>query len=427
MCKSLETLGQELRQAQGLLLTQTEATMHNRQNWADALAEFGLHAEVVTNGANLPAKVANKKVTRYLAINDDAAQHARSALAASGVPVLLRYMVNVTPLVTPTDEKKSKDARTQFRNEHPHVPQEKWPELWEAGFVRPFELIESHACGIQRLGVLRMDVDDLGRIFAEGFGGDGGLAQTVALSFAMSLFFEGWVAALARRADNNRDVVYSIYSGGDDLFIVAAWDVLPDLAHNIAQDLSSYAAHNPHIHVSAGITLHGGKFPLYQAARAAEEALDQAKDFSRNGTCKNAFTFLGRTLSWNEYIDLQTTFVEFANLVAPKDNDAPHAPQRLLQLLMQMETLYTQHRRYQLVSGQQAEKVYWGPWHWRSAYLLNRLAKQNKDVRDDILAIAAQLSGENFSRITMLGLAARWAELYTREDHKNKEVIDGRE
>ncbi|MDW8101235.1 MAG: hypothetical protein RML36_17335, partial [Anaerolineae bacterium] len=59
--------------------------------------------------------------------------------------------------------------------------------------------MEVQSKGIQRLGVLRMDVDNLGKLFAEGFGENATLSRVAALSFAISLFFEGWVEVLAER------------------------------------------------------------------------------------------------------------------------------------------------------------------------------------------------------------------------------------
>src|SRR5436189_16445 len=83
-----------------------------------------------------------------------------------------------------------------------------------------------------RLRILRMDVDDLGDLFGQRLRrvtGIAGLAYTAALSAALSRFFEGWVGQLCRQAnlDSSQGSVYPIYSGGDDLFIVGSWHLLP--------------------------------------------------------------------------------------------------------------------------------------------------------------------------------------------------------
>jgi CRISPR-associated protein Csm1 len=392
LCVSLEKLGQDLRRAEGLILTEVEPVpAGGRATWAEALREFGLTVRVVREGGSPPAQVNHPARTRYLAFHDQAAGPARATLLAQGVPVLLRYTVNVTPSVTKNDI-------AHFDRRHPDAPEAERPEL---NTVKSFTLLQEQAQGIERLGVLRMDVDDLGSIFAQGFGRQGGLAQTAALSFALSLYFEGWVGHLAEQASNGRDVVYSIYSGGDDLFIVGAWDALPPLAHAIAQDLVAYAAGHPRIHASAGLTLHGGKFPLYQAAGAAAAALERAKEWQENGGRKNAFTFLGRTRPWADFPALHDDFQALRRLVQPEEQDRPAAPRGLLQTLIRLEALYTAHRRQQQEAGQPVDKVLWGPWHWRSAYQLTRLARQNKPVGDDIVALRDELGGANFSRIEL--------------------------
>ena len=118
-----------------------------------------------------------------------------------------------------------------------------------------------------------MDVDDLGTCSRK--------AQATAtlrggLSFQLRLFFEGHLPALAARHNTydprtgqGQDTVYVMYAGGDDLFIVGTWEVLPGLAHGIREAFRDFVAENPHITLSAGITLHPEKYPLYLAAGEA--------------------------------------------------------------------------------------------------------------------------------------------------------------
>ena len=419
LCASLETLGEDLRDAAGLLVTELPpGSGQQRGQWQDTLHDLGCHVRVIRRGAPLPALPPNHSQPRFQAI-DDAAWAAWQAEAGGQTPVLRHYLVNVTPHVSPDD---AAHYWQQYWARHPAADKEKHrqthPEASanapRPGYVKPFDLLQQQAQGVKRLGVLRMDVDDLGRIFARGFGADSSLTTTVALSAAMSLFFEGWVGQLAAGVDNGRDVVYSIYSGGDDLFIVAAWDVLPGLAHRIAADLNRYAAGNPRIHVSGGISLHGGKFPLYQAARAAEAALDQAKEYDGPAGRKNALTFLGRTLPWRDFPAVQR---EFAHL---RELSAAGAPRSLLQQLIRLDALYSQHERAQLKKSKEGRPaaVYWGPWHWLSAYQLTRMARQRQsrhpELAQAILALRDSLSGARFGHIKQLGLSARWAELSLR-------------
>ena len=85
------------------------------------------------------------------------------------------------------------------------------------GDVLPFNLLAAYSQGVDRIGVLRMDVDNLGDLFGTRLARPAGvadLAYTAALSAALSRFFEGWVGELCRRAntDSASGGVYAVYS-----------------------------------------------------------------------------------------------------------------------------------------------------------------------------------------------------------------------
>lgn len=113
------------------------------------------------------------------------------------------------------------------------------------GDVAPFNLLAHLSNGVPRIAVLRMDVDNLGDLFGKGLqrpAGMGGLAVTAALSSALSRFFEGWVGELCRqRNQQGKGGIYAVYSGGDDLFLVGSWHLIPELAQQIRNDFIRYA------------------------------------------------------------------------------------------------------------------------------------------------------------------------------------------
>ncbi|MFZ0548921.1 MAG: type III-A CRISPR-associated protein Cas10/Csm1, partial [Candidatus Promineifilaceae bacterium] len=317
LCVSLEELGRDLRQATHLLLVHAEPKTSKARTWQNILGAFGFKAAAFNQNSDRLRieKEEGDERGELVCLNETAESDwwLRERIESQKeIPIALsgRFVVNVTPLVTQEDREKILDdfeVGVTAKKVSPDEKEKQRNELAKVGDVREFSLIEEAADGIKRLGVLRMDVDGLGDIFARGFGeGQSSLTRTAALSFAMSLYFEGWVETLAKEANNGRNVVYSIYSGGDDLFIVAAWDVLPELAYKINRDLGRYAAGNPAIHASAGITLHTGKYPLYQAAENAHDALEAAKDYEdEDGRKKDAFTFLDQTRPWRDFEEIR--------------------------------------------------------------------------------------------------------------------------
>jgi len=94
-------------------------------------------------------------------------------------------------------------------------------------------------------------------------------------------------------------------------------------------------------------------------------------------------------------------------------------PQSLLQRLYQLYRLYAEKEKELKDRGEGEnkvgeEQVYWGPWHWRAAYFLKRLAGQNREAKDEIEGLRERLSGYRFRAIEWIGLAAKWADLLTR-------------
>jgi CRISPR-associated protein Csm1 len=271
--------------------------------------------------------------------------------------------------------------------------------------------------GIERLGILRMDVDDMGRIIGEGLGENATFSRLATLSFMVNFFFEGWAAGLARRhnrPDSSTDRVYSIYSGGDDLFYVGSWDAMPELAERIRSDLFDFSAEHPGVHASSGIELSGSKYPLYQAADDAHQALEQSK--GRPG--KNAITFLGQTMPWEVFVtSVRPMADKLRELVEQEEEGIPAA---VLQRLQRFQSDFQDAQaglkdRGQGVNLLGQEQVFYGPWLWRAVYYLKRQERRAKGTgKEEIKQIRKQLHKGHFRAIEWIGLAARWADLRRR-------------
>lgn len=153
-----------------------------------------------------------------------------------------------------------------------------------------FQGLASSSCGADLIGALRMDVDNLGNMF------NSIISMTIlsARSRMMNLFFKVYLNKICNsrqtdilekdKAKNNEwgntgRNVSVVYSGGDDLFIVGAWDDTVELAVDIQQKFESFTSGRPLIEggISGGLTLHQPKYPLYQMAESSAEAEKYAK------------------------------------------------------------------------------------------------------------------------------------------------------
>jgi len=168
-----------------------------------------------------------------------------------------------------------------------------------AGYaLASFEDLANQALGQSRLGVLRMDVDHLGRIF------QAGLPETKrtftrlsAISRQLTLFFKVYLDQLLAGEVHGdfqlQDIsekspekcgrnVTVVYSGGDDLFIVGAWDEIAEVALDIHAAFQRFSGFNPNVTISGGFVIQRHDFPLYRLAELAGDAEKASKDAGRN-------------------------------------------------------------------------------------------------------------------------------------------------
>ncbi len=299
----------------------------------------------------------------------------------------------------------------------------------KGGQVRTFEGLADGARGIKRVGVLRMDVDDLGRALTQWLS-ERTMASASAISQTLDRFFTGWLDAICQEVmaepgmkgvnPGPGDLLYVIYAGGDDLFVVGSWHLMPLLAERIAQHFTRYTGGNPHLHISAGITLEDRKFPLYQAARRAGEALDgSAKELVRRvkeagpqenerEVRKNAISFLGQAVGWEAYPTVKGTAEQLIELL--QDHGVARS---LLGTMRAIHSRYYENVRQARKRGLQGAKVYYGPWMWRKVYQLSRTKRGKAPAAEKAIT---KLEEEVLVREKMpyVQLGTRWAEYLTR-------------
>ena len=155
-----------------------------------------------------------------------------------------------------------------------------------------FEQLIKKTEGIERLGVLRADVDNLGQAIVSGFDKKyNTLSRTATLSRQLSLFFKYYINDILENGENS-DLIPDgrkrnatvIYSGGDDLFIVGAWNDIIELAIDINDTFQKYTEGT--LKISGGIGLYANGYPI---SRMAEEVGNMEK-MSKQYPDKDAIT-----------------------------------------------------------------------------------------------------------------------------------------
>lgn len=178
-----------------------------------------------------------------------------------------------------------------------HIATKIWVGNYTTG--ETFGELAAQAEGIERIGILRADVDNLGRTFVSGFESETygnryvTLSRTATLSRQLSLFFRHHINIILQQPRYSLDgkgkkerKAAVVYSGGDDLFLAGAWDDILELAVDIRQEFEKYTEGT--LSLSAGIGLYQPGFPIHVSARETAKLEDEAKMLPG----KNALTFL---------------------------------------------------------------------------------------------------------------------------------------
>lgn len=165
-----------------------------------------------------------------------------------------------------------------------------------------FSYLAEQSRGINRLGILRADVDILGQTFATAFRNDEGdhyvtLSRIATLSRQLSLFFKKYINYICQghiagegeveepifslydREPGERKISI-VYSGGDDVFVVGAWNEVLEFAVDLRTALRRFTSKQ--ISISAGVAILNASYPISQMANIAGQLESLAKDKGRD-------------------------------------------------------------------------------------------------------------------------------------------------
>ncbi|MGB9883372.1 MAG: type III-A CRISPR-associated protein Cas10/Csm1 [Microgenomates group bacterium] len=161
----------------------------------------------------------------------------------------------------------------------------------ESGEFLSFEEIVENRDGAPLLLYLKLDVDNMSKIFETCFNfrdeSEKYTKITDRLHFSrrINLFFQNYVSLFIEK--NYPKDIYLVYSGGDDLFLTGYWEKVFDFVFDLYEEFRQFVLENPKLHFSAGAVLAKADYPVYFISEKIEQKLDQAKKAQ-----KNKFAFL---------------------------------------------------------------------------------------------------------------------------------------
>jgi len=324
-------------------------------------------------------------------------------------------------------------------------------QMKQDGIPWDFEDYALNSEGIKRLGVLRMDVDNLGLVFIQGLrfarrkslgtatdpkkgwgevvvnpeSGEverrpmASISRMVTLSRQLNHFFSGYVPTLLKEERFDRCQV--IYAGGDDLFVIGSWHQLPLLAKTIRDQFRTFCCGNPDLSISGGLILQRGRYPIYKGAQLAGLAEEMGKYARRNWklgsseTEKNGFCFLGVPVLWEDF-DLAEVVTK---MLEPEIRRGKRGLLSFLLHTVRANKLHVQSLCF--VRGLSIPEAWieieYGPWRWRTAYQLRRRyddAKERERWASVLLGDTINSKKAKVPVYTWLELPLRWTEFIHR-------------
>ncbi|MHA1274514.1 MAG: type III-A CRISPR-associated protein Cas10/Csm1 [Promethearchaeota archaeon] len=337
----------------------------------------------------------------------------------------------------------------------------------EKGEIKSFDIIatEPITLGTNKIGILRMDLDNLGLIFSKGLKINS-LSRLSTLSLRLKLFFKYWIIEICKGNIIEEDLInpeyykkineihanqydcietfkkritnnfYLLYSSGDDLFLIGHWNDIILISEIIQQVFSRYTLQNPNLTISGGVLVIDSKFPLYQAADLAGDAEEKSKAIEN----KNSITILGTTYSWDEFRELSLIKEELFEYYKNQGLSKAYIHRLLrfnelykkvydfaLKCLKSKTPVLIQNKNkinlyYNVDNDPEKtahEAAFYSGWYWRFAYHNAKMKKYKKALQSYLEQLEQKIVQER--KIKDLYLPARWAELLLKgKKIKNK-------
>lgn len=275
-------------------------------------------------------------------------------------------------------------------------------KLWVGDYTTgdTFEEFARSAEGIERLGILRADVDNLGRAISQGFCKDNGddryatISRTASLSRQLSLFFKCYINKILQEGKSSyfgkkqERKAAIVYSGGDDIFLAGAWNDVIEAFIDLKYALDRFAQNT--LNISGGIGIYQPDYPINIIAKEVARLEELSK--KKNG--KNAVTLFDKdgTYSWDVFCQkvMKEKFYEIERFFELTDGYGKAFLYHVLELLRTKERFNRARYVYYLSrmepEGQQSTSVQKEAYR-RFSKNMYHWAENSEDRRETITAI----------------------------------------
>lgn len=388
ICRDHIYIGTTLVKAKRIAITTTDADIHG-----DKLLEpiFGIYQISLDVDGKL-AQLADKgTLLKYWDISISKEGEIAKDITA-------KFINGYVPKYSQDDETKENLDRLLY-GEKTEKKKEELFDMIKNGLPKSFHHIVKSALnptdppgkftGVEALGVLKADVDNLGLIFSCGLRRYS-ISRLATLSRQMNYYFSVYLPFVLSTREEFKDI-YTVFAGGDDLFLIGPWNRVIDFAFFLNNSFKDYVCHNNQITISAGISVNKPGEPIPSISERAEEALSKSK-----GNKKNSVTIFNETIKWQAFEklkDIKTTIESW--LYKSFINNA---------MLFRLNT-FSNMAKYAaelLEAGEGIEADDWEYLKWRALFKYTLVRNVGKHLK----------GAEKDAAIQEVGTAVDWFEQY---------------
>lgn len=241
-----------------------------------------------------------------------------------------KFIASTVPLL-------DKDIRDYVLSNFDLLPEQqkelKQMNLKDSKKIMSFGILSEFSIGDKKLAALRADIDNLGLIFSDGLRSKDSsqdsdkytFSRIAALSRMLELFFSGYINTLIKQESkkymqsyNNLelDLIYTVYSGGDDLFLIGPYNFILDFSLKLREKLHLYVSENYDFGLSAGIFIFKSNLPVNKVAKYSKNQEEFSKQavFSVNYNnkafliYKDSISIFNKTYKWINSLNYISSF-----------------------------------------------------------------------------------------------------------------------
>ncbi|AEE15340.1 CRISPR-associated protein, Csm1 family [Thermodesulfobium narugense DSM 14796] len=188
-------------------------------------------------------------------------------------------------------EEPKKDTLCYLCNDRCHVEKQEYDEIVRENVKYgplTFQCIATYSrflasnnqaerTGEDHLGVLKADVDNLGKLFKDSMKEKFSISRVATVSRFLNYFFTEVLQDIIEKDENKKfKAIYTVYSGGDDLFLIGPWIILPDFALHLSKKFREFTGRDA-ITFSCAIEMFRPRSSIGRAVEIVDRSLEMSK------------------------------------------------------------------------------------------------------------------------------------------------------